>query len=257
MSFQSFRSFQFQHFIDSFLKLLGPERTLAPWDYDRYFGKMLSKVLMKKLQNRSPLQFVDVWSPKSWSLSLETNCSKDSDEKMDTLLEKTRKLKSDPAIFRPISSSGAHLTWKFFGDCPEPLLSRLSVAMKAMERVPLKTLESFMKTQIKFQGMDYFFKKNKEGVAYLKPTLESVEVIREIEQTLQHHLGFSQKTPFIPHLTLGRIKDKQSFENILKSKMEDLWNEELFYLYPDHFILYRHLDHRSRQAVFGLGRNSP
>ena len=246
--------FRFQHFMDAFLEHLGPERTLAPSDFDRYFGKMLSKGLLKKLQDR-PMS-LEVWSPKAWSMALETSLQGEEIQKFNRLLEDTRLFleQNENLALHLVKKDQAHLSWKFFGEGPETLLSSLSVAMKRMERLPLKNLESFAGAALEFQGLDFFPKKNNEGVLYLKPKGESAGVIREIEKELRKHLGCSGNASFTPHITLGRIKDMKKFERSLKAWMEERWNRETLVLLPDHFLLCRQLDHLKNQKVFGLVR---
>jgi 2'-5' RNA ligase len=219
----------FEHYIDQFIELMGPDRTVAPGEMNRYFGKPLSRVLIKKLENRCEAK--EYFSPKAWSMALVTDLSEN---------EKSGAVKK-------------HLTWKFFGDCKEKLLSTLSSSMKEMERKKIRTFDKYANMEITFSGLDYFtYSDGKRGIIHLKPDPSAIPILNEIRNSLVKAFGMPEEEDFKPHVTVARIKNIRDFTGDGFLKMKQEWQDLKFILKPDHFILKRHLDNIDNQPVFGI-----
>ena len=149
--------FEFVHFIDEFIGLMGNDRTLSPLDYNRYFGKILSKSLFNRLKSRT--DSCGIFSPKAWSLVLETKLSGENNIKFSNLLNETEKSISnnnDTDYIKLSRKNETHISWNFFGDCTEPFLSSVSYKMKEFSRNSCKALEELIQDKIEFNTADYF-----------------------------------------------------------------------------------------------------
>ena len=245
--------FVFIHFIDSFLELMGPERTLAPADIARYFGTSLSKNLIKKLEGRAPA--MEYFSPKSWSSALVSCFTYEDHSRFLDCENKTKAFLETSSKYElfEFPASSLHLTWNFFGDCGERFLSELGKKMKDFERKRIRSLDPFKNKELSFSGLDYFsYDKNQRGILYLKPQENCLETLKEVREIIGRELNFSWDPAFKPHLTVARINDLSLFSPETFSGLKSIWTRETFLMKPNHFILIRHLDHIKNQPVFGL-----
>lgn len=102
-----------------------------------------------------------------------------------------------------VPPENVHITLKFLGDTEESLIDTISGSV----REALTTLRPF---DITVGGTGVFPSPKRPQVLFLdiKDGLEKLGGISKIIEQRMENLGFSrEKRAFVPHLTLGRVKD--------------------------------------------------
>ncbi|EKD28165.1 MAG: hypothetical protein ACD_79C00409G0002 [uncultured bacterium] len=244
---------EFVHFIDEFLKLLSETETVAPNDIVNYFGTGLSKIMLEKTKSR--INSHSYFSLKPWSMALETNISGFNNELMKEPYKLTEEKLNDieKGIIKLSDMNNIHLSWFFYGDSNEKVLSQIYKNLKSNLLKKNKYLNDILNYELHFKGLDILKKTGAEnrGILFLKPQDKSVCNLLEAEYKISSLFGYKRIGNFIPHLTLARIKDIKKFTGI-KETLEDVWKDCVISFKIRNIILYRNLGHIHNQKVFGL-----
>ncbi|HOO59233.1 MAG TPA: RNA 2',3'-cyclic phosphodiesterase [Candidatus Mcinerneyibacteriales bacterium] len=100
-----------------------------------------------------------------------------------------------------VSEEQIHLTVKFLGDA-----GNLSCIIPALERVRFAPFEAVTESRLLFLGKE----REVRVIALKLDSLLPEELFKEVEEALAE-CGIPRETrPFLPHITLGRIKEKVS-----------------------------------------------
>jgi len=116
-----------------------------------------------------------------------------------------------------VEKENLHFNLKFLGEVPEDKIAEIKDVMT-------KIGSQFENFTINIAGINAFPNKNYVKVLFLE-VKEGRETMNAIADVLELGLGKSDK-PFIPHLTLGRVKSVQDREK-LKSLLREMQNIEI------------------------------
>ena len=96
--------------------------------------------------------------------------------------------------------SNFHITLKFLGEIPEPLVERVSSSLEQI---------SFPSFSVELRGLSAFPSEKRPRVIFVevgRGSAELVKLAREVERVTEK-LGFARESrPFIPHATVARVK---------------------------------------------------
>ena len=156
-------------------------------------------------------------------------------EVKEKLAELQHKLATTGAGVRWVRPEGIHLTLKFLGNVPENLIPEI---VSVIQEVVQKNAPEVIRLGIK--GVGTFPPRGAPRVVWAGLTGDLVALAR-LQQALEAalaRLGFApEKRPFVPHLTLGRVKSSKNKKNLLNTI--DKYREEEFI--PDQRIEIREL----------------
>lgn len=109
-----------------------------------------------------------------------------------------------------VDSSSMHITLKFLGEVSEDSLD-------GIYRISGEVAEEFSPFTIKIEGTGVFPDYNNPRVIWMgigEGALQLAEIARKLEEKL-HQRGFPrERRKWVPHLTLGRVKQLTDRENI-------------------------------------------
>lgn len=113
------------------------------------------------------------------------------------------------ATIKFVEKENLHITLFFFGEIGDKKL-------KEIKEVISSRLRTFQKFQVKLKGIGVF-----PSQSYVRVIWVGVEASRleELHHTLiqgLQQLGFYEDRPFVPHLTIGRVKRVLNRENLMK-----------------------------------------
>ncbi len=142
----------------------------------------------------------------------------------EKLAELQNKLAASGAGVRWVRPEGIHLTLKFLGNVPE---SRIPEIVSVVQEVVRKNAPAVIRLGVK--GVGTFPPRGTPRVVWAGLTGDLVALAR-LQQALEAalaRLGFApEKRPFVPHLTLGRVKSAKNKKALLQSV--DRYREEEF-----------------------------
>lgn len=124
-----------------------------------------------------------------------------------------------------IEPNNLHLTIKFFGETPENKIHELVTTLKL--GVEKQNKFSLQISTLGIFGSQYNPKLIWAG---LKKTGPLIQLVTNVTAELEKIGYFKDRQNFVPHLTLGRIKnlnDKNLFQNIISNFKEAYFQEEL------------------------------
>jgi 2'-5' RNA ligase len=136
-------------------------------------------------------------------------------EELQVLLADT-----DDVRVRWTSPENIHLTMKFLGSTPDPLVPMLRESLGHL----VKPLFPF---EVEAKGIGFFPHPTKPRIVWSGFDEQSEEVLSLLQQALERdleELGFEKESrPFHPHVTLGRVKSraKPDFTTLLDANPQD------------------------------------
>ncbi len=131
-----------------------------------------------------------------------------------------------------VSLENMHLTLKFIGDLEE---ERIEILKKELRKI-----SSVNKFKVQIKGIKIFIKNRKDPSVIFTSVEKSEELynlVKEIEVSLKKAEIELPEKKFVPHITLGRIKqinDNSILEGIIEDFGEEVFQDE----YCKEFILY-------------------
>ncbi|WP_022853167.1 RNA 2',3'-cyclic phosphodiesterase [Thermodesulfatator atlanticus] len=140
----------------------------------------------------------------------------------EKLKELQEDLASSRAQVRWVRPEGIHLTLKFFGEVPE---EKIPAIAKVVEQV-LKDLR-LSELELGIKGMGAFPSLRSPRVVWVGLTgnLKALVLLQQKLEEAFEKIGFPrEKRPFVPHVTLGRVKSyqrKEALFNKIKEHLED------------------------------------
>ena len=137
-----------------------------------------------------------------------------------------------------IEAKNMHLTLHFFGKIDNNLIGKVILELK-------NTLKRQKKFSIIFNKLGIFGSKYKPRVLWLgmENTKELVQLVTKIDQSLENIGIFSDRQNFVPHLSMGRIKQlnsKKYFQSVL-DKHQNFNSGEIV---VDRIFLYESILHK-------------
>ncbi|NPA49541.1 MAG: RNA 2',3'-cyclic phosphodiesterase [Thermodesulfobacteria bacterium] len=167
-----------------------------------------------------------------------------------------KELAKTGADVRWVRPEGIHLTLKFLGEVPENLIDKIAeAAQEAVRESGLKALHLGVK------GLGSFPPHRAPRVIWtgLSGDLKELALLQRLLEEKLAHLGFEpEKRPFVPHLTLGRVKSTRKKEALLKEislrREEEIVPERHFVV--SEIVLYRSTLH-PRGAIYTPVRRLP
>jgi len=146
------------------------------------------------------------------------------------LTELVRRLRPVAPI-RWVRPQNMHVTLKYIGDWRE---DRLEAVLRALGEV-----RSTMPLNVPLAGLGFFPSVNAPRVFWVgaEPTAPLRQLASSVDAVLQP-LGIAPEVrPYFPHLTLGRVLDGDSLDE-LHQAVEDLPSRDFGTITPDRFVLF-------------------
>lgn len=242
------------HFIPEFIEWLGDKRSIQEPDYPRFFGRTLSKSLLKHLKDK---MFEYYCSPKQWGGVL---CSYFLLEKIsiyDQLIQKSQSLIEEypQKILEINGNDNLHLTWRYLRECNEALWTNAWNSLRENAYHQFSILDPWINYSFFFKGIDVFSQgaKQKSYILYLKPLPETEKALKVLGNLLCSLFRLPEDIHFLPHLTLGKVTDPDRFfYTLMYSEIQALWKHEEWCVNFTHALFFRHLDHEGSFPVFGV-----
>lgn len=121
-------------------------------------------------------------------------------------------LRACEADVRWVRISSIHLTLKFLGEIDPEIIPRLAEALR-----PASELKGGLRLRIKDLGCFPNHKTPRVIWCGLMGDTDSLINLQKRVETACSNLGFgSEKRPFHPHLTLGRVRGKRNLQSLLE-----------------------------------------
>lgn len=122
-----------------------------------------------------------------------------------------------------VEPNNLHLTLKFFGETQEDKIPEIVNALKL-------GLEKHNKFSLQISTLGIFGSKYNPKLIWvgLQPTDPLIQLVSSVHTELDKIGYFQDRQNFVPHLTLGRIKnlsDKNLFQNIISKHRENYFQE--------------------------------
>lgn len=108
-----------------------------------------------------------------------------------------------------VDPGGIHLTLKFLGNVPLPMVEKLLTAMQQASD-QFKTESAGKQLQLRLSGLGAFPNRQQARVLWAgtEGDLDSLAALQKLVDQAVATLGYSlEKRPFRPHLTIGRVRD--------------------------------------------------
>ena len=242
------------HFIPQFIEWLGDRRSIQENDFQRFFGRTLSKSLYKHLKDKV---FEYYCSPKQWGGVLCSYFLLEKQNAYDQLIQKTLSLmeKFPQEILEINGKDHPHVTWRYLRECNEALWTKAWNSLRENAYHQFSVLDPWINYSFFFKGINVLPQgsKQKSYILYLKPLPQTEKALKELGRVLCPLFNLSEDPNFFPHITLGKVRDSEHFFNTsVFSEIQDVWNHEEWSFNFDHALFFRHLDHEGSFPVFGV-----
>jgi hypothetical protein len=196
-------------------------------------------------------------------MTLATRIHPDDSPRFDKLLEASVNAVKDapPGRFQPIRPGDAHLTWHFFGVPCANGLDELCRRLKKAALGPESELDD-RAAAILFFDRPATLAPGRSGrkpdvpgkkiTFCLEPAPECIPAIRDIRTALERIFDFPPSRHFRPHLTIARVRNPEKWNESWRPRLEAIWSGAGIRVRPDHYLVFRRLDHHPHQPVFGI-----
>ncbi len=127
------------------------------------------------------------------------------------IVARTEGLRKSGTDARWIKAENLHLTLKFLGDTPEDVLTAVKESLE-------KAVKDHVKFKLRLSGAGVFPDRKRPRVVWvgLEDSDRLVALQSAVEEALAE-LGFeTEKRPFSPHLTIGRLKSPRRRDFLLR-----------------------------------------
>ena len=140
-----------------------------------------------------------------------------------------------------VDPGGIHLTLKFLGNVPLPMVEKLLTAMQQASD-QFQTESAGKQLQLRLSGLGTFPNRQQARVLWAgtEGDLDSLAALQKLVDQAVATLGYSlEKRPFRPHLTIGRVRDsvpqqlRQSIGQAVAAAElppTDFWNVDTLHL---------------------------